>query len=86
MLRVLVVAPSWVGDLIMTQSFLKSIKAQYPESSIDVLAPAWCLELVERMPEVNTAIVSPFKHGQFALMQRWKFGTGNDIQESSDFL
>ncbi|MDP1659059.1 MAG: lipopolysaccharide heptosyltransferase II, partial [Methylotenera sp.] len=45
-----------------------------PDSIIDVAAPAWTLPLIERVPEVNKGIALPFKHGQFALSERIKFG------------
>lgn len=68
--RVLVVAPSWVGDMVMTQPMLTLIKARRPDSRIDVLAPSWVLPLAARMPEVHEGLSSPFRHGEFALGER----------------
>lgn len=68
--RVLVVAPSWVGDMVMTQSMLTLIKARAPDTLIDVLAPSWVLPLAARMPEVNEGVSSPFRHGEFAFGER----------------
>ena len=62
-LNILVVGPSWVGDMVMSQSLLLRLKADNPECSIDVLAPDWCRPVLERMPEVNRAIAMPVGHG-----------------------
>lgn len=70
--RYLIIGPSWVGDMVMSQSLYKSLKAKNPEALIDVLAPAWCKPLLARMPEINRAIEMPFGHGQFNLIGRWK--------------
>jgi heptosyltransferase II len=72
--KILVVGPSWVGDMVMAQSLFMMLKASKPDSQIDVLAPAWSLPLLERMPEVANAIVLPLKHGEFGLLARFKLG------------
>jgi len=71
--RVLVIAPSWVGDLVMSQPLLALLKRQEPNIHIDVLAPAWCAPIVSRMPEVDQLITSPFKHGVLQLAKRKHF-------------
>jgi len=68
--RCLVVAPSWVGDMVMAQSLLKALKEQRPEMPIDVLAPAWCSALTDFMPEVDMLIEAPFFHGALHLKAR----------------
>jgi heptosyltransferase-2 len=72
--KILVLGPSWVGDMVLAQSLFKTLKSMNPDNIIDVAAPAWTLPLIERMPEVNKGIALPFKHGQFALFERIKFG------------
>lgn len=72
--RILIIGPSWVGDMVMAQSLFIVLKAQRPERHIDVLAPAWSRPLLERMPEVNQAIDMPLGHGRFALGERRKLG------------
>jgi heptosyltransferase II len=72
--RILVVGPSWVGDMVMAQSLFMSLKKSYPDCLIHVLAPAWSLPLLDRMPEVSKAIVMPLNHGQFDLLTRIKLG------------
>ncbi|USH02599.1 lipopolysaccharide heptosyltransferase II [Grimontia kaedaensis] len=72
--RWLIIGPSWVGDMVMSQSLYKEIKRIFPNSAIDVLAPRWCKPILERMPEVNQAIEMPIGHGEFNLSGRWKLG------------
>lgn len=58
----------------MAQSLFMSLKTSNPNCQIDVLAPAWSLPLLERMPEVTKAITMPLSHGQFGLKARFKLG------------
>ena len=70
------VGPAWVGDMVMAQSLFMTLKSIHPAVEIDVLAPAWSLPLLERMPEVNRGIEVPVGHGQFGLFKRIKIGLG----------
>lgn len=74
MSAVLVIAPSWVGDMVMAQSLFKVLKAQDAERVIDVLAPGWTRALLERMPEVRQAIDMPLGHGELRLLIRHRLG------------
>jgi heptosyltransferase-2 len=71
---VLIIAPSWVGDMVMAQSLFKVLQAQNPGRAIDVLAPGWTLALLERVPEVRAAIEMPLGHGQLQLLTRRRLG------------
>ncbi|MGR5179115.1 lipopolysaccharide heptosyltransferase II [Vibrio mediterranei] len=73
-MKILVIGPSWVGDMVMSQSLYIRLRELYPNASIDVLAPAWCKPILERMPQVNRAIEMPIGHGSFDLKGRWKLG------------
>jgi heptosyltransferase-2 len=72
MQRILVVGPSWIGDMVLAQPMLKLLRARHGEPVIDVLAPRWTLPLVERMPEVRRSIDMPVGHGELQLAARWK--------------
>lgn len=72
--KILVMGPSWVGDMVMAHSLFQSLKQQNPSVQIDVAAPAWTLPLLDRMPEVTGKIALPFKHGQLGLGARIAFG------------
>ena len=73
-MKILVIGPSWVGDMMMSQSLYRTLKARYPQASIDVMAPAWCRPLLSRMPEVNEAIAMPLGHGALEIGERRKLG------------
>lgn len=72
--KILVMGPSWVGDMVMAHSLFQLLKQQNPDVQIDVAAPAWTFPLLDRMPEVSEKIALPFKHGQLSLMERVQFG------------
>ena len=72
--KILIVAPSWVGDMVMGQTLLKLLKQQENNCQIDVLVNNWALDVVKRMPEVSKVHSNPFKHGEFALLKRIKLG------------
>lgn len=74
MSAVLVIAPSWVGDMVMAQSLFKLLRARDAGRAIDVLAPGWTLPLLERMPEVRTGINMPLGHGELRLWTRRQLG------------
>jgi len=74
MAAVLIVAPSWVGDMVMAQSLFKVLKAQDAERPVDVLAPGWTQALLQRMPEVRKAIDMPLGHGELKLLSRRRLG------------
>lgn len=73
-MNILVIAPSWVGDMMMSHSLYQQLKVQYPQCEIDVMAPDWCRPLLARMPEVRQAISMPIGHGSFALCKRYDLG------------
>lgn len=70
--RILVVGPAWVGDMVMAHSFFQLLAKQ--NNLIDVLAPAWSHPLLQRMPEINKIIESPFAHGELRLGDRYRLG------------
>lgn len=74
MKKILVIGPSWVGDMVMSQPLYTTLKQQTPEAVIDVIAPAWCKPILERMPEVNQALEMPFGHGEFNFSGRRQLG------------
>jgi len=72
--NILVVGPSWVGDMVMAQSLFKTLKQQHPNCSIDVIAPAWSVPVLERMPEVQQGIALNTQHGEAGLRKRYQLG------------
>ncbi|TDR81992.1 lipopolysaccharide heptosyltransferase II [Paludibacterium purpuratum] len=72
MKKILVIAPSWVGDSVMAQPLYRRLHELHGELELHVFAPQWTLPLLARMPEVTQAHLNPFGHGQLSLMARWK--------------
>ena len=56
---ILVIGPSWVGDMVMAQCLFSALKDAFPDHAIDVVAPAWAAPLLGRMPEVRARIERP---------------------------
>jgi len=72
--KILVVAPSWIGDTILAQPLLALLKRNNPGARIEVLAAGWSSPLLARMAEVDAVIPSPFRHGDFDLAGRRRLG------------
>ena len=73
-LKIFVIGPSWVGDMVMAQTLFKLLKQNHPDAVIDVMAPAWSVPLMARMPEVNQGLVLPFGHGEWRFRDRYRLG------------
>jgi heptosyltransferase-2 len=72
-MKILIIAPSWVGDMVMAQSLFIALKKQQ-DCQIDVLAPSWSLGLLARMPEISKTFVMPLTHCEFGLKARFSLG------------
>ena len=74
-MRILIVGPSWVGDMVMAQTLFACLKLRHgPDCLIDVLAPEWSRPILERMPEVNQALSFPLGHGVLDIASRRRIG------------
>lgn len=71
-MRILIVAPSWIGDTLLAQPLLRRLQQKLGRIDMDALAPPWCAPLLTRMPEIKEVIASPFAHGELQLRARWK--------------
>jgi heptosyltransferase-2 len=72
--KILIIAPSWVGDAVMVQPLLRRLREQRPDAVIDAFAPAWVAPVLERMPEIRRVIINPLGHGELRLKLRWQLG------------
>ncbi len=72
--RFLVIGPSWIGDMVMAQSLFITLKQRHPDCLVDVVAPAWSLPVLQRMPEVDQGIDVGIGHGKLALRHRRRLG------------
>ncbi|MGL4316377.1 MAG: lipopolysaccharide heptosyltransferase II, partial [Pseudomonas sp.] len=73
-MRILIVGPSWVGDMVMAQTLFVCLKQRHPDCEIDVLAPEWSRPILERMPEVRAALSFPLGHGVLDIASRRRIG------------
>ena len=62
--RILVVAPSWVGDAILSEPLIAQLRPPQGGPNVDVLAPAWCAPLYARMRGVGQVFDSAIGHGR----------------------
>jgi heptosyltransferase-2 len=74
--NVLLVAPAWVGDMVMAQSLVAELKRRAPADTVDLLAPPYTAALGARMPGVRNTIVIGAAHGRFDLLERVRAGRG----------
>ena len=74
MQKILIIAPSWVGDTMLVQPMLMRLKQRHPGALIDVLAPPWTAALLRKMPEVHESIINPFPHGALKFAARYRLG------------
>ncbi len=72
--KILVIGPSWVGDMVMSQALFMCLKKEEPDSQITVMAPNWTRPLLDRMPEVDHSIDMEIGHGELGLIARRKLG------------
>ncbi len=68
--KFLLIMPAWIGDTLMSQSFIIKLKLDYPDSIIDVVIRSDVEMLVNLMPQVNKKYVLDIKHGELGLFKR----------------
>lgn len=72
--RILVVAPAWVGDIVMAEPLTRLLKDRPSLVEVDVLAPRATLPLAQRMSAVDKTFELSLGHGQLELGTRYAFG------------
>lgn len=72
--KILIVGPSWVGDMVMAQALYKLLLRRKPDAELHVLAPAWSKSVLERMPEIYRTIEQPLGHGDLGWRARRSLG------------
>lgn len=73
-MKILVIAPSWVGDCMLMQPMLARLAQRHPGVEIDIFAPPWTASLLRQMREVHDVIINPFSHGELNLLARRRLG------------
>jgi heptosyltransferase-2 len=71
-MNILIVAPSWIGDAVLSQPLLAQLATLHPAAKFVVLAPRWVLPVYRRMAQVADTLENPFGHGELRLFARWQ--------------
>ena len=69
--KFLIIAPSWIGDLIISQSLLKNLKKEYLNCQIDMIVRPELTELAKMIPEVQNVYPLDIKHKELGLTKRY---------------
>ncbi|NKB64532.1 MAG: lipopolysaccharide heptosyltransferase II [Gammaproteobacteria bacterium] len=82
--RILIVGPSWVGDMVMAQNLFQLLKAEAKREKygleITVLAPGWSEPVLARMPQVSEVVTMPVGHRKLKLGTR--YGLAKQLRKS----
>ena len=70
--KILIIAPAWIGDLIMSAVFIKALKKH--TNSIDMLVNSNLINLANLIPGIRKVITSKTEHGKLSLIYRIKKG------------
>jgi len=70
----LVVAPAWIGDMVMAHCLVQGIRRAEPDAPIHLLAPPATAPLGARMAEIAQVHTLDIGHGEFGLGKRWRIG------------
>ena len=71
--KILIIAPAWIGDLIMSAAFVKALDNKQ-ECSIDFLVNSNLVHIANLIPGIRKVIPSETKHGKLSLSYRIKIG------------
>jgi heptosyltransferase-2 len=74
--RILLLAPAWIGDMVMAHTLVQVLTRRWPAAEIHVLAPPATLPLAQRMAEVVSSQVLALGHGELGLRRRWAVARG----------
>jgi heptosyltransferase-2 len=72
--RKLIIAPAWVGDMVMAQSLFMVLKELDPSVPVDLVAPPATIALAQRMPQIDQTYLLRSGHGQLSLVERYRLG------------
>lgn len=56
-IKILIRAANWIGDAIMTTPVIRSIRRNYPDAHITVLAKPWVIPVFDHNPYINEIMV-----------------------------
>jgi heptosyltransferase-2 len=68
--RILVVAPAWIGDMVIAHSLFQLLHRGSPGLRLDAVAPPTTRPLLDFMPEIADSFELAVPHGRLALPAR----------------
>jgi heptosyltransferase-2 len=75
-MKCLLVAPAWVGDMVMAHPLVALLHTRDPDCEVHILAPAATLPLAARMPGIHGSMLLEVGHGELGLGKRWAVARG----------
>ena len=72
--RILIVAPAWLGDLVISISLINVLKKVHKNSEIDLLVNKNLVDIAKYFPNVSNVITSDTMHGKLSLIYRISLG------------
>jgi len=72
--KVLVVAPAWIGDLIISSAFINALKKSDSNLQIDLLVNENLSDIAMFLPNITNIIISKTSHGKFSFFYRLQLG------------
>jgi heptosyltransferase-2 len=72
--KVLVVAPAWIGDLIISSAFINALKKSDSDLQIDLLVNENLSDIAMLLPNITNIIISKTTHGKFSFFYRLQLG------------
>tara|TARA_B100000035_G_scaffold312530_1_gene324202 strand:- start:4988 stop:5977 length:990 start_codon:yes stop_codon:yes gene_type:complete len=72
--RILIVAPAWLGDLVISLSFIRALKKVHKNSKIDLLVNKNLVGIAKYFPDISNVITSDTRHGKLSLIYRINLG------------
>ena len=75
MAKILIIAPNWIGDAVMTEPLITQLKKNHSDSVIDVIATPWVASVMRAIPAINKVIIGDFKHGFLQWAERKKLAS-----------
>lgn len=69
-MKALIIAPAWVGDMVMAHTLVQCLAARHDRLELHVAAPPATAALATRMAEVQQVHTVDFPHGEFGWRKR----------------
>ena len=70
--RVIIFAPNWLGDAVMSLPAIRAVRARFPETEIAVLARPWVADLYEGERSIDRVIRYEPRPGFRDYVAKWR--------------